>query len=101
PPGSQDARARIVIQNSRFKMQKTERRVRDVFAFCILTFALLSSVTACSDRGAPHDPQVITVAVRSGPTTLHPRQGNDESSQRVAQLVFSPLMQWGDDLRVH
>lgn len=27
--------------------------------------------------------------------------GNDESSQRVAQLIFTPLMEWGDDLRVH
>ncbi|HLG59377.1 MAG TPA: ABC transporter substrate-binding protein [Vicinamibacterales bacterium] len=63
-------------------------------------FALLTSLTACSGD-AVSDPQVITVAVRSGPTTLDPRQGNDESSQRVAQLVFSPLMEWGDDLRVH
>jgi peptide/nickel transport system substrate-binding protein len=44
---------------------------------------------------------VITVAVRSGPTTLDPRQGNDEGSQRVSQLVFNSLVEWGDDLRVH
>jgi peptide/nickel transport system substrate-binding protein len=81
-------------------MQKSEQRVRAFFAFCILHFALLISATACSDRGAPHDPQVITVAIRSGPTTLDPRQGNDESSQRVSRLVFSSLMEWGDDLRV-
>jgi peptide/nickel transport system substrate-binding protein len=80
-------------------MQKSGRRVRALFAFCILHFALLISATACSSN-AVSDPQVITVAVRSGPTTLDPRQGNDESSQRVAQLIFTPLMQWGEDLRV-
>jgi peptide/nickel transport system substrate-binding protein len=80
-------------------MQKPGRRVRALFAFCILHFALLISATACSSN-AVSDPQVITVAVRSGPTTLDPRQGNDESSQRVAQLIFTPLMQWGEDLRV-
>ena len=67
------------------------------FAFCILHLALLSS---CSSS-PPHDPNIITIAVRSGPTTLDPRQGADESSQRVSQLIFNSLMEWGDDLRVH
>jgi peptide/nickel transport system substrate-binding protein len=31
---------------------------------------------------------------------LDPRQGADESSQRVSQLIFNSLMEWGDDLRV-
>ena len=68
------------------------------FAFCILHFALLAS--ACRPSPPP-DPNIITIAVRSGPTTLDPRQGNDESSQRVSQLIFNSLMEWGDDLRVH
>jgi peptide/nickel transport system substrate-binding protein len=80
-------------------MQNSEFRIRTLSAFCILHAALLISATACSSN-AVSDPQVITVAVRSGPTTLDPRQGNDESSQRVAQLIFTPLMQWGEDLRV-
>ena len=67
------------------------------FAFGLLPFALLVS---CSRTPAP-DPSVITIAVRSGPTTLDPRQGNDEGSQRVSQLVFNSLVEWGDDLRVH
>jgi len=66
------------------------------FAFCILHLASLSSCAPSS-----LDPNVITVAVRSGPTTLDPRQGNDESSQRVSQLIFNSIMEWGDDLRVH
>jgi peptide/nickel transport system substrate-binding protein len=66
-------------------------------AFCSVHLALLAS---CSSRTVS-DPDVITIAVRSGPTTLDPRQGNDESSQRVSQLIFNSLMEWGDDLRVH
>jgi peptide/nickel transport system substrate-binding protein len=60
-------------------------------------FALLVSCTS----SAPPNPNVITISVRSGPTTLDPRQGADESSQRVSQLIFNSLMEWGDDLRVH
>jgi peptide/nickel transport system substrate-binding protein len=68
------------------------------FARGIVHLALLSS--ACAPPSAPN-PNIITIAVRSGPTTLDPRQGADESSQRVAQLIFNSLMEWGDDLRVH
>jgi peptide/nickel transport system substrate-binding protein len=63
-----------------------------------LHLALIGSACRSSP---PADPNVITIAVRSGPTTLDPRQGNDEGSQRVSQLVFNSLMEWGDDLRVH
>jgi peptide/nickel transport system substrate-binding protein len=84
-------------------MQNAECRKRaprySVSAFCILNAALLF-VLSCSSPPST-DPTVITVAVRSGPTTLDPRQGNDESSQRVSQLIFSALMEWRDDLRVH
>ena len=68
------------------------------FACCILHCALLGS--ACRSSPPP-DSRFITVAVRSGPTTLDPRQGVDESSQRVSQLIFNSLVEWGDDLRVH
>jgi len=81
-------------------MQNAECRMQTLREVCVLSFALLSSLTACSGRVAARDPQIITVAVRSGPTTLDPRQGNDESSQRVSQLVFSALMEWGEDLHV-
>ena len=67
-------------------------------AACVLHLALLGS--ACSPS-LSSDSNVITIAVRSGPTTLDPRQGNDEGSQRVSQLLFNSLMEWGDDLRVH
>jgi peptide/nickel transport system substrate-binding protein len=87
------------MQDAKFKMQTLIGAWHfALFAFCILHFALLES--ACRPSPPP-DPRIITVAVRSGPTTLDPRQGNDESSQRVSQLIFNSLMEWGDDLRVH
>ena len=57
-------------------------------------------LVGCSPA-APTDPNIITIAVRSGPTTFDPLQAGDEISQRLGQLIFDPLMQWGDDLRVH
>jgi len=60
--------------------------------------ALLIGAPACSP--APANPGLITVAIRSAPNTLDPRKGGDEASQRVAQLIFNPLMEFGDDLRV-
>ena len=68
------------------------------FAFYLVHLAVLSS--ACRPSPPPN-PDIITVAVRSGPTTLDPRQGIDEGSQRVSQLVFNSLMEWGEDLRVY
>ena len=49
--------------------------------------------------GPPVDPAVITVGVRTAPNTLDPRQAGDEVSQRVAELVFSPLLILGPDLK--
>jgi len=46
------------------------------------------------------DPGTITIAVRSGPTTLDPRLANDEATQRMAQLVYSPLLEHDDGLQV-
>src|SRR5215510_8367537 len=60
----------------------------------------LAALAGCSASMAT-DPNVITIAVRSGPTTFDPLQAGDEISQRLGQLIFDPLMQWGDDLRVH
>ena len=60
--------------------------------------AACAAALAC--RTPPsNDPAVITVAIRTAPNNLDPRQGNDEMSQRVSELVFSPLMDLGPDLR--
>jgi peptide/nickel transport system substrate-binding protein len=90
-------------------MQNSECRQRPrhcgegVSAFCILTSALLSfgwPTAACVQSQPAHDPSIITVAVRSGPNTLDPRLSNDEATQRISQLVYSPLLEHGDDLRI-
>jgi peptide/nickel transport system substrate-binding protein len=56
-------------------------------------------LAACAPARMPPDPQIITVALRTGPNNLDPRLANDETTAHVAQLVFSPLMDWSDDLR--
>ena len=67
-----------------------------VFAFCVLHFALL---IACQRTERPADPDIITVAARVGPNSLHPLKANDEGTTRVAALVYESLMENGEDLR--
>jgi peptide/nickel transport system substrate-binding protein len=59
--------------------------------------ALLAA--ACSHASERPDPQTIVVGARTAPNNLDPRLANDEASTRVAQLVFTSLMDLGDDLR--
>lgn len=63
--------------------------------------ALLLLITAACAPGNEdaRDPNIITVAIRNGPNNLNPLVANDEFSARVAQLVFSSLVDLGDDLR--
>jgi peptide/nickel transport system substrate-binding protein len=68
-----------------------------VSAFCILHSAFAVS-TGCSSQPAA-DPSIITVAVRSGPNTLDPRLSNDEATERMSRLIYSPLLDHGADLR--
>ncbi len=58
------------------------------------------ALSGCAYSEGPRDPNVITVAVRSGPNALDPRLSNDEATQRLSQLVYSPLLQNGNDLRI-
>jgi peptide/nickel transport system substrate-binding protein len=53
----------------------------------------------CSRSEAPVDPQIITIALRAAPNNLDPRLANDEVTARLGQLVFTPLMDWSNDLR--
>jgi peptide/nickel transport system substrate-binding protein len=54
---------------------------------------------SCTEADAPASGTIV-VGVRTAPNTLDPRFGNDETGERVSQLVFSSLMDLGDDLRV-
>jgi len=67
-------------------------------AFCILHSAWLAS---CSGQAKPADPNVITIAARVGPNSLHPLKANDEGTARIGQLMYDSLMDTGDDLRAH
>jgi len=60
---------------------------------------LLAALAGCGGSGTARDRNVIVVAIRTPPNNFDPRQGNDETSQRVSQLVFSSLMDVGEDLR--
>jgi peptide/nickel transport system substrate-binding protein len=61
--------------------------------------AVTAALAAAGCRRPPaQDPSIITVGIRTAPNTLDPRQGSDEVSQRVAELIFSPLMTLGPDL---
>jgi peptide/nickel transport system substrate-binding protein len=68
-----------------------------------MTARLLTAVLLCGAgrlrRRAGAGRNVIVVAVRTPPNNLDPRQANDETSQRVGQLIFSSLMDVGPDLR--
>ena len=85
------------MQNAKCRMQKGAR-ARVLLAFCILHFALL---VGCGRREQPPDPDIITVAARVGPNSLHPLKANDEGTARVGQLMYESLMDTGDDLRAH
>jgi peptide/nickel transport system substrate-binding protein len=69
-----------------------------LLAFCILNFAFFP---ACQRTERPGNPNVITVAARVGPNSLHPLKANDEGTTRVAALVYESLMENGEDLRPH
>jgi peptide/nickel transport system substrate-binding protein len=60
----------------------------------------LVPLIGCAPAAVPVDPGAVIVGVRAAPNTLDPRMGNDEASQRIAQLIFNPLLEFGDDMRV-
>src|SRR5688572_11228843 len=86
------------MQNAKCRMQKGARRAPVLFAFCILHLAWLGG---CGRREEPRDPNIITVAARVGPNSLHPLKANDEGTARVGQLIYDTLMDTGEDLRAH
>ena len=64
----------------------------------LLGFAAALSA-ACATPQATVPSGAIIVGVRTGPNNLDPRLGSDETSERVAQLVFNSLLTIGPDLR--
>jgi len=62
-----------------------------------LLLALLLVATACSRP--PRDPNVIVVAIQSGPNNLDPRIGLDAVSQNIHQVLFNGLMKIDEHLK--
>jgi len=60
--------------------------------------AVVTSACAGADRTS--DADVLQVIIRASPTSLDPRVGTDEQSQRVHQLIYSQLMTVDSQLRV-
>jgi len=73
--------------------------VRRRFRAAATLLGALAVLAGCGQT-VTRDRNVVVVAIRTPPNNLDPRQANDETSQRVGQLVFSCLMDVGDDLRV-
>lgn len=67
--------------------------------YWVLGIAMLGA-SACGSSTSGVPAGTIVVAVRSSPNTFDPRVATDEVSQRVTQLVYSPLMEIDDELRV-
>jgi peptide/nickel transport system substrate-binding protein len=74
--------------------------VRTVAIGLAVCFLQSLSLAGCTQSPTLTDPGIITIAVRSGPNTLDPRLSNDEATQRMSQLVYSPLLEHSNDLRI-
>jgi peptide/nickel transport system substrate-binding protein len=60
---------------------------------------VLAAASACVQRPVDN-PNIIVFGVTSGPDDLDPRIGSDDTSEKVAQLIFSSLMTLDEHLRV-
>lgn len=58
---------------------------------------LVIALVACG-RAPVAEPDVITVAIPTGPAMLDPRRGADEASQRVHALLFNTLLRLDEHL---
>ena len=67
----------------------------------LVVAGLLAALAAgCRGSVGQGPPGYLRVAIANGPTNLDPRIGIDEASQRVHQLVFSPLFRLDERLDV-
>jgi peptide/nickel transport system substrate-binding protein len=69
-------------------------RTRQLFALVLIAF-----VVACGGKetgaggGAAADKNALVIALKSSPTNLDSRVGNDNASGRVSELIYSALLQ--------
>src|SRR5438552_6116499 len=62
--------------------------------------AILTLLAAAACQRAPRDPNVLIVAVQSGPNNLDPRVGTDSVSQNIHQVIFNGVMKIDEHLKV-
>jgi len=87
---------------SEFSMQTASARRKQVLWRVLPAICILSAwLHGCGRQEQPVDPNVIVIAARVGPNSLHPLKANDEGTARVGQLMYDTLMETGDDLRAH
>src|SRR5712671_5373446 len=65
----------------------------------LLFVMLLVACSGCLHRPTPN-PNVLVVAMPSGPNNLDPRLGLDDASQKIHALIFDNLMELDDHMRV-
>lgn len=77
----------------------TAQRQNSLWALGFGLCALCLAVTGCRGE-ATTPPGVIVVGIRQPPNNLDPRFATDEAAQRINHLIFSSLMDIGEDLRI-
>ncbi len=77
----------------------TPRCIRHRFLRLAVLALVAASTGACMQGRAARD-NVIVIATTNSATNLDPRVGTDEASQKIHQLLFSPLVRIDADLRV-
>ena len=66
----------------------------------VAVFIAAAAALSAGCRQAPRDPNVLIVAVQSGPNNLDPRVGTDSVSQNIHQVIFNGVMKIDDHLKV-
>ena len=75
------------------------RWIRHRFPRLAVLALIATSTGACTPSRRASD-NVIVIATTNSATNLDPRVGTDEASQKIHQLLFSPLVRIDTDLRV-
>jgi peptide/nickel transport system substrate-binding protein len=63
-------------------------------------YLLLLLLAAAGCGNPPRDPNVLVVAVQSGPNNLDPRIGTDSVSQNIDQLMFNGILKIDEHLKM-
>lgn len=65
-----------------------------------LALLLLLLPAAGCLRRAVANPNIVVVGIQAGPNNLDPRMGLDDASQKIHHLIYDPLVELDDHMRV-